>query len=64
MGDGTQERELIYIDDAIKLIMACIDNTDSPGIFNLSSGKTHTLKEYAQAICDIVGYDFIKDYLG
>jgi len=59
-GDGTQERELIYIDDAIKLIMACIDNTDSPGIFNLSSGKTHTLKEYAQAICDIVDYDSSK----
>ena len=59
-GDGTQERELIYIDDAVKLIMACIDNTDSPGIFNLSSGKTHTLKEYAQAICDIVDYDSSK----
>lgn len=56
-GDGTQERELIYIDDAIELIMACINNTDSPTMFNLSSGKTHTLKEYAQAICDIVGYD-------
>jgi len=56
-GDGNQERELIYIDDAIKLIMACIKNTESPEIFNLSSGKTHTLREYAQAICDIVDYD-------
>lgn len=59
-GDGTQERELIYIDDAIELIMACIDNTESPTIFNLSSGKTHTLKEYAQAICDIVDFDSKK----
>ncbi len=56
-GDGTQERELIYIDDAIDLIMACINNTDSPTMFNLSSGNTIKLKEYAQIICDIVGFD-------
>tara|TARA_R110000796_G_scaffold97782_3_gene205033 strand:- start:4502 stop:5389 length:888 start_codon:yes stop_codon:yes gene_type:complete len=56
-GDGTQERELIYIDDAVELIIACINNPDAPKMFNLSSGKTHTLKEYAQAICDIVGFD-------
>ena len=59
-GDGTQERELIYIDDAIDLIMACINNTESPTMFNLSSGHTYKLKEYAQVICDIVGYDSSK----
>ena len=57
-GDGTQERELIYINDAVKIIRACIDNPDAPKMFNLSSGETHTLKEYAQTICDIVGYDY------
>ena len=57
-GDGTQERELIYIDDAVRIIKACINNPDAPKIFNLSSGNTHTLKEYAQTICDIVGYDY------
>ena len=57
-GDGTQERELIYIDDAIDLIVACINNPDAPKMFNLSSGKTYTLKEYAQTICDIVDYDY------
>ena len=57
-GDGNQERELIYIEDAIELIIACMDNPEAPKMFNLSSGKTHTLKEYAQIICDIVGYNF------
>ena len=57
-GDGTQERELIYIDDAVDLIAACIDNPDAPKMFNLSSGNTYTLKEYAQIICDIVDYDY------
>ena len=46
-GDGSQERELIYIDDAIDIIIACINNADAPKMLNLSSGKTHTLKEYS-----------------
>jgi len=56
-GDGTQTRELIYIDDAIDIIMSCINNSKEK-IFNLSSGKEYLLKEYAQTICDIVGYDY------
>ena len=27
-------------------------------IVNLSSGREHSIKEYAQTLCDIVGYDF------
>ena len=57
-GDGTQERELIYIDDAVDIITACINNSDAPKMFNLSSGNTYTLKEYAQTICDIVDYNY------
>ena len=57
-GDGTQERELIYIDDAVTIIRACMNNPEAPKMFNLSSGNTYTLKEYAQTICDIVGYDY------
>jgi len=57
-GDGTQERELIYIDDAVNIIMACMNNPEAPKMFNLSSGNTYMLKEYAQTICDIVDYDF------
>lgn len=57
-GDGTQERELIYIDDAVAIIRACMNNPEAPKMFNLSSGNTYTLKEYAQTICDIVGYDY------
>tara|TARA_R110001606_G_scaffold166659_1_gene311165 strand:- start:4731 stop:5618 length:888 start_codon:yes stop_codon:yes gene_type:complete len=57
-GDGSQERELIYIDDAVDIIMACVKNPESPKIFNLSSGISFTLKEYAQTICDIIEYDY------
>ena len=30
----------------------------SKDIVNLSSGKEHSIKEYAQTICNIVGYNF------
>lgn len=55
-GDGNQTRELIYIEDAVDIIIHSM-SWNNP-IFNLSSGKSYTIREYAQAICDIVGYDF------
>lgn len=55
-GNGDQTRELIYIDDAINLIIESL--TWDRKIINLSSGKVHSIKEYAQTICDIIGYDY------
>ena len=57
-GDGTQTRELIFIDDAVDIILQTMGNIKAPNVCNLSSGKSHTLKKYAQTICDIVGYDY------
>jgi len=56
-GDGTQTRELIFIDDAVDIILQSM-SPKTPKIFNLSSGKSYTLKTYAKTICDIVGYDY------
>jgi GDP-L-fucose synthase len=54
-GDGTQTRELIFIDDAVDIIIkAMVWDLD---IVNLSSGKEHSIHEYAKAICNVVGYD-------
>jgi len=60
-GDGEQRRELIYIHDAINII---INNSMSGNkineLMNLSTGKDYSIKEYAQMICNIVDYDFNK----
>tara|TARA_R100001163_G_C5020236_1_gene163245 strand:+ start:137 stop:1021 length:885 start_codon:yes stop_codon:yes gene_type:complete len=56
-GDGTQTRELIFIDDAVDIILQSMSPV-APKMFNLSSGKSYTLKTYAKTICDIVGYDY------
>jgi GDP-L-fucose synthase len=55
-GTGDQTRELIFIEDAVNIIIEAM--TWDKEIVNLSSGKEHTIKEYAQTICDIVNYDY------
>ena len=53
---GDQTRELIFIKDAVDIIIKAM--TWDKEIVNLSSGKEYSIKEYAQTICDIVGYDY------
>ena len=55
-GDGNQIRELIYIDDAISL-MDLFTNKCKNDLINLGSGVGYSIKQYAEMICDIVGYD-------
>jgi GDP-L-fucose synthase len=55
-GTGDQTRELIFIKDAVDIIIQAM--TWNKEIINLSSGKEHSIKEYAQTICNIVRYDF------
>jgi GDP-L-fucose synthase len=55
-GTGEQTRELIYIKDAVDIIIQAL--TWDKEIINLSSGQEYSIKEYAKVICDIVEYDF------
>lgn len=54
-GDGSQKRELVYIEDAIHAMTALINQKNQ--VFNLGSGKDHTIKEFAQKVCQIYDYD-------
>lgn len=55
-GDGSQVRELIYVDDAVRLIDRATEDVPND-ILNLGSGQGHTIREYAETICALVGYD-------
>jgi GDP-L-fucose synthase len=55
-GTGEQTRELIYIKDAVNIIIKAM--TWDEEIVNLSSGHEYSIKEYAKTICGIVDYDF------
>lgn len=55
-GDGNQTRELIFIKDAVDIIIKSMSWDKK--VVNLSSGMEYSIKKYAQTICDIVDYDY------
>ena len=56
MGSGNQCRELIYVKDAIDLIIGSLHLDNE--IINLGTGKEHSIKEYARMICDYIEYNY------
>lgn len=58
-GDGNQKRELVYIDDFIKIMLWLSSNNEN-NIVNIGAGKEFSIKQFANLICSEVGYDFNK----
>lgn len=55
-GDGYQKRELVFVRDFVNILLQ-INGSYSNDIFNIGEGKEHTIKEFAEIICNYVGYD-------
>ena len=58
-GDGYQKRELVYVEDFVRLALQLTD-TVSNDLVNIGAGEEFTIRHFAQLICDRVGYDFAK----
>lgn len=58
-GDGYQRRELVYMDDFIELLLQLTLSVEND-ILNIGAGEDYTIREFAEKICAIVGYDFNK----
>lgn len=58
-GDGYQKRELVYLDDFIKVIFKTYKNIENTNI-NVGSVKDYSIRKFAKIICKEVGYDFKK----
>ena len=58
-GDGEQKRELVHIDDFID-VMWQLANKKKNQAYNIGEGQEHSIKEFAQIICEEVGYPFSK----
>ena len=56
-GDGYQRRELVFIDDFVRILtrLAAICDND---IINIGAGEEFTIRHFAKLICERVGYDF------
>lgn len=56
-GDGWQEREVVAIDDFTRLTLALAAQVDND-VVNIGAGEGHSIREFAQLICQEVGYPF------
>jgi len=56
-GDGHQRRELVFIEDFVSILLR-LDTAVENDLVNIGAGEEHSIREFAHAICDIVGYDF------
>lgn len=58
-GDGHQKRELVHVVDFVRILLD-LDQKVENELVNIGAGEEHSIREFAQAICDVVGYDFAK----
>jgi GDP-L-fucose synthase len=56
-GDGTPEREFLYIDDLASACHEMMQVYDECEIINVSSGVEYSIKEIAEMIKNIMGYE-------
>ena len=56
-GDGTQRREFTYAPDLADWVARSIDSLHTwPWILNVGAGIDHTVREYYETACDVVGF--------
>ena len=56
-GDGYQKRELVFVDDFVKILIELTQTCDND-IVNIGAGEEFTIRHFAQLICKQIGYDF------
>ena len=54
-GDGYQSRELVLVDDFVRILWHLAQNFDNE-IFNIGAGKEYSIRFFAEQIGKIVGY--------
>ncbi|MEW6329841.1 MAG: NAD-dependent epimerase/dehydratase family protein [Pseudomonadota bacterium] len=58
-GDGYQSRELVLVDDFVRIMHRLAGIVENE-LINIGAGQEFTIREFAQRICNIVGYPFEK----
>ena len=56
-GDGSAMREFLHVDDLAEACYTCMQNYDNSEHINVGTGEDVTIKELAETIADVVGYD-------
>lgn len=56
-GDGTPNREFLYSDDLADACLFAMDKFDSAELINVGSGHNVSIKELAETVASVVGYN-------
>jgi GDP-L-fucose synthase len=55
-GTGTPRREFLYVEDLAAACRFLLENHDDPALINVGYGDDVTIRELAEAICEVVGF--------
>ena len=56
-GTGKPRREFLHVDDLASACLLLLEKYDSPEIINVGCGKDISIRELAELICDVVGFE-------
>src|SRR5437762_1291063 len=56
-GSGKPRREFLHVDDLASACLFLLEKYDSPEIINVGCGEDIAIRELAELICDVVGFD-------
>jgi GDP-L-fucose synthase len=56
-GSGTPRREFLHVDDLASACLFLLEKYDSPEIVNVGCGEDISIRELAELICAIVGFE-------
>jgi GDP-L-fucose synthase len=56
-GSGKPRREFLHVDDLASACLYLLEHYDLPEIINIGCGEDISIRELAELICDVVGFD-------
>jgi len=56
-GDGSPTREFLYVDDCVEGLVLAAERYDGPEPVNLGASREITIRELAELIADVTGYE-------
>jgi GDP-L-fucose synthase len=56
-GTGKPRREFLHVDDLVSACLLLLEKYDSSEIINVGCGEDISIRELAELICDVVGFD-------
>ncbi|HEX4935576.1 MAG TPA: NAD-dependent epimerase/dehydratase family protein, partial [Gemmatimonadaceae bacterium] len=56
-GDGTPTREYLYVDDCVDGLLLAAERYDGPDPVNLGTGVETSIRELAETIADVTGFE-------